>query len=196
MATFRPKRRYWVLEVIDEIWKSSDEQENQSSEDEPDLLLPDGEMSDSAPVWNWGEWTNLMPSSVISHAVLRKTRKWYRSLFLHFVDIGVVTAFILHQQLAASQNQRAKTQREFREALVLELADWMPASSGLDAPPATVPQSMPTAGHHRPRHANETRRRCRVCHQKTAVYCHYCDLFLCFKPSRDCFNNYHDVNNL
>ncbi|XP_056122919.1 piggyBac transposable element-derived protein 4-like [Rhinichthys klamathensis goyatoka] len=57
------------------------------------------------------------------YKILRKTRKWYRSIFYHFIDIAVVNAFLLHQQLAAAYNQRAKTQREFREDLIMELAD-------------------------------------------------------------------------
>lgn len=44
-----------------------------------------------------------------------------------------------------------------------------PWTCGLDAPPAPVPQSMLSGGHHRPRHTNETRRRCRACYQKITV---------------------------
>lgn len=64
------------------------------------------------------------------YTVLRKTRKWYSALFYHFIDIAVVNAFIIHQRIAVARNQKPKTQREFREALVLELADWNdPATS-------------------------------------------------------------------
>ncbi len=69
------------------------------------------------------------------YTVLRKTRKWYRALFYHFIDIAVVNVFIIHQRIAVARNQKHKTQREFREALVLELADWNdPATS---APPCS-----------------------------------------------------------
>lgn len=50
MALSMPKKRYTVSKVVQEVMKSSDEQ-TQSSDDEPDMLLPDGEMSDSALVW-------------------------------------------------------------------------------------------------------------------------------------------------
>lgn len=57
------------------------------------------------------------------YTVLRKTRKWYRALFYHFIDIAVLNAFIIHQRIAVARNQKPITQREFSEALVLELAD-------------------------------------------------------------------------
>lgn len=133
------------------------------------------------------------------YSVLRKTRKWYRSLFFHFVDIAVVNAFIIHQQLAAMQSKRAKNQREFREALVQELADWMPPP---DAPVAPAPPDAPAPHHpagHTPKHikpSSKVRRRCRMCHQKTPVICSVCDLPLCFVPKRDCFSRWHYGNNL
>ncbi|RXN29562.1 piggyBac transposable element-derived 4-like protein [Labeo rohita] len=42
------------------------------------------------------------------YSAARKTRKWYSTIFFHFVDIAVVNAYIIHQQLAATQNKRAK----------------------------------------------------------------------------------------
>lgn len=139
------------------------------------------------------------------YTVLRKTRKWYHSLFYHFVDIAIVNAFILHQQMAASQNQKAKSQKEFREALVLELADWIPRNEpGPSAPPAPAPQITgrhPGHACHRPHYIAsqfipECRKRCSVCQQKTAVICRACNLYFCFQAGRDCFNHWHDAQNL
>nr|XP_055049758.1 piggyBac transposable element-derived protein 4-like [Misgurnus anguillicaudatus] len=136
---------------------------------------------------------DLSDALISYYTVLRKTRKWYRSLFYHLIDIGVVNAFILHQQMAALRNQRPKTQKEFREALVLELVDWIPHNQTSSAAPAPAPQSrQDTTGHHRPKHIDGSRRRCKVCHQKTSVFCNDCGSFFCFFPMRDCFNPYHD----
>lgn len=103
------------------------------------------------------------------YTVLRKTRKWYRSLFYHFVDIAVVNAFIIQQQLAKMKQKKAKSQREFREALVSQLADWMPPP----APPASsATPAPPDSQHacHKPKHISNSkrafRRKCRMCHMK------------------------------
>ncbi|XP_042609816.1 piggyBac transposable element-derived protein 4-like [Cyprinus carpio] len=133
------------------------------------------------------------------YTVLRKTRKWYRSLFYHFVDIAVVNAFIIQQQLAKMKQKKAKSQREFREALVSQLADWMPPP----APPASsATPAPPDSQHdcHKPKHISNSkrafRRKSRMCHMKTPVFCPACDAALCFLPERDCFNNWHDKNSL
>lgn len=133
------------------------------------------------------------------YTILWKTRKWYRSLFYHFVDIAVVNAFIIQQQLAKMKQKKAKSQREFREALVSQLADWMPPP----APPASsATPAPPDSQHacHKPKHISNSkrafRRKCRMCHMKTPVFCPACDAALCFLPERDCFNNWHDKNSL
>nr|XP_055037131.1 piggyBac transposable element-derived protein 4-like [Misgurnus anguillicaudatus] len=85
------------------------------------------------------------------YSVLKKTRKWYRALFYHFVDIAVVNALIIHQQMALGRKQKPKTPREFREALVLELADWNDPSG-----PDPVPTAPPGHQCHRPKFITET----------------------------------------
>lgn len=121
------------------------------------------------------------------YTVLQKTRKWYHTFYYHFLDIAVVNYSIIHQQLAALQNKRAKNQREFREA----------------APPTPATSAAPASHHyarHRPKHIAQSkrasRRKCRACHKKTPVICSACNVALCFLPHRDCFNNWHDTNTL
>ncbi|CAM4685309.1 unnamed protein product [Leuciscus chuanchicus] len=131
--------------------------------------------------------------------LLRKNRKGYHSFFFDFVDIAVVNAFIIQQQLAAMQSKRAKNLKELREALVQELADWVPPP---DAPVASAAPDAPAPHHpagHTPKHikpSSKARRRCRMCHQKSPVICGVCDLPLCFIPKRDCFSRWHDGDNL
>ncbi|XP_041932968.1 piggyBac transposable element-derived protein 4-like [Alosa sapidissima] len=124
--------------------------------------------------------------------VLHKTKKWYRSLFYHFIDIGIVNAFVLHKELAAQRGERPMTQNAFREELILQLTD-----SGA---PTTVPKSsnVSLSGMHLPKHtagdSTESRTRCKHCHQKTPVRCQFCDVALCFVPSRNCFFDWHQQN--
>ncbi|XP_055074466.1 piggyBac transposable element-derived protein 4 [Misgurnus anguillicaudatus] len=123
------------------------------------------------------------------YTVLHKTRKWYRSFFYHFVDIAVVNAFILHKHVAKSKNQKPMTQKEFREALVSELAETEPLPL-----PSQVRKDAPK-NLHLPKYISGDstvgRRSCRVCHSKTPVKCVSCDASLCLVSTRNCFTIWH-----
>lgn len=54
--------------------------------------------------------------------ILHKTKKWYRTLFYHFIDSGIVNAFIIHKDTATERNETPMTQKEFRRELIQQLA--------------------------------------------------------------------------
>lgn len=76
--------------------------------------------------------------------ILQKTKKWYRTLFYHFIDIGIVNAFIVHKDIASERNEALMNQSDFRWELIDQLA-----AAGT---PTTVLQPLPapTAGMHLP----------------------------------------------
>ncbi len=141
--------------------------------------------------------------------VIHKTKKWYKTFFFHFVDIGVVNSLILHQYLLKSQKKTPLTQKEFREALVAELAGIViPPSASEDAEPSKScdqETSRPSAVEEElcwPEYfgsdARSGRRVCVLCkisgHKvKTPVYCTKCSVALCFVSSRNCFKKWHTV---
>ncbi|XP_057183540.1 piggyBac transposable element-derived protein 4-like [Triplophysa rosa] len=134
---------------------------------------------------------DLSDSLINYYKVIHKTQRWYKTLFYHFMDIAIVNAFLLYKDLTKGKGEIPMHQKAFRETLVEELA----AAAKIPAPSST-----PRSKHHKPVHitAHSTmgRLRCRQCQAKTPVKCSSCDIPLCFVPNRDCYNEWHDANNL
>ncbi|XP_056587755.1 piggyBac transposable element-derived protein 4-like [Triplophysa dalaica] len=152
------------------------------------------------------------PSSRITahYRMLHKPKKWYQCFFYHFLDIAVENAFILHQLVTKERNQNVLTRKAFLETLVEELTEIgsgtyfapvssspSPSSNASRSTPFSSPYSDTTGVLHRPKHISEDRtigrRRCKHCHLKTPIVCVTCNVSLCFQPTRDCFNEWHDL---
>lgn len=52
--------------------------------------------------------------------LLHKTRKWYKKLFQHLLDIAIVNAFILHKEQMKAKRLLPLTQKAFQEKLTKE----------------------------------------------------------------------------
>lgn len=168
---------------------------------------------------------DLSDALISYYNVLHKTKKWYKTLFFHFVDIATVNAFILYKEMSKLQNQPALSQKNFREQLILSLAEIgsrprRAAPRNFPASPSTVPPvsssaraapaptSDPSVGH-LPAHfveqmsnvsarfrATAGRRSCVVCKRKSPVYCSTCKKTLCFTSLRNCYSEWHRSNSI
>uniref|UniRef100_A0A8C1Q7F3 PiggyBac transposable element-derived protein domain-containing protein n=1 Tax=Cyprinus carpio TaxID=7962 RepID=A0A8C1Q7F3_CYPCA len=122
----------------------------------------------------------------------RKTLKWYKKLFFHFVDLAVHNAFIVYKV----KNDSSLTYQKFCKNLVRQLVEEhhtpQKPSSG-DRPPAYNPLHL-TARHFPSeipvtvQQGKNTRRYCKVClttkkcpqkRQKTRFMCKPCNTALC-----------------
>ena len=55
------------------------------------------------------------------HNVLRKTVRYWKTLFYHMIDVAVVNAFVLYNILALLSGCRTISENDFRDELVLQI---------------------------------------------------------------------------
>ena len=134
------------------------------------------------------------------YSTLRKTNKWWKTLFYHYIDIARVNSYILFKEWQSKHIDVEELKRsarfgqlDFTEELIRQLGqieDWMePPTYGISRPntPHTlIPQWC------------EVKRNCKMCYQrnktehKTYVRCETCGIFLCFNRARNCLLDYHN----
>ncbi|XP_048014555.1 piggyBac transposable element-derived protein 4-like [Megalobrama amblycephala] len=121
-----------------------------------------------------------------------KTMKWYRKVFLHFLDIAATNAFLLHKELHGNM-----THKEFMEQLTAELC----GVSQKEALKQTSIDHVPVPGAELTsdvrKIATTGRRICAHCKavfgkkQQTPWKCQACDVHLCLQLNRNCFQEWH-----
>ena len=136
-----------------------------------------------------------------------KSKKWTIKTMLHFIDMAAVNAWILHRRSHGEQRMKFL---EFKYALAKQMLSWCDISDGSGSssdsedqgrqppkrarvPPIPSPRLVAT-GKHLPRaHVRKEFRRCRNagCSMKTGTECRTCGIFLCCRPERDCFYEFH-----
>lgn len=121
-----------------------------------------------------------------------KTMKWYRKIFLHFLDIAATNSFIVHKELYGNLSHK-----EFMVQLITELC----GVSQEVAPKRTSSHHVPAPGAELTLDARDVatagRRLCAHCkavhgkRQKTPWKCQACNVPLCLQLNRNCFQEWH-----
>lgn len=127
-----------------------------------------------------------------THSVHRKTRKWYVTVFQHFLDIAVTNSYIIHKEVCASQQLNHMSRQDFQEKLCAHLL--CVSHKPERTPPTHDHLPVPTASGCRvekSQRASKGRRQCTMCKRSTPWKCEECDVGLCLQPDRNCFMLYH-----
>ena len=137
------------------------------------------------------------------YEVLRKSMKYWKKLFLHFIDMAALNSYLFFQYLRKEypneeELKRKKTygHKDFRMELALGLGRIQPdASVPLFDPGRPAPNPRHTA--HVPGYVPQ-RKACVVCSVRrpgqrirSRVVCLTCQVPLCLNDHRNCFEIYH-----
>ena len=131
--------------------------------------------------------------------VLRKTKKWWKTLFFHCLDIARVNAFILFQEYRKKhcdveelKRSRRYGQADFTEELARELGNLPKEGS-----PPTIGKPVIFTSHSIIPVVTKERRNCKKCYKdnhveiKTRTKCLTCDTYLCLQEDRNCLLDFH-----
>ncbi|KAM3860425.1 piggyBac transposable element-derived protein 4-like [Diretmus argenteus] len=126
----------------------------------------------------------------------RRSARWYRTMFLHFVDIATTNAYILHCELRNTQQVQHMTHKNFMVELVSQLCGVSSTGVPINRSSPHVPVAITVAGNANEK-ATKGRRICQHCHQMhnkrnlTPWKCKSCDVALCVILDRNCFEEWH-----
>ncbi len=127
-----------------------------------------------------------------NYNVLRQTKKYWKTLFLHYIDIAVVNSYILYKHLHSDSRQRM-SHYIFRETLVRQLCKIEVSICQTVA----GRKSDPTIEHRSER--MPTGKDCVYCRiqygvrRRTSRMCSKCEAPLCLL-ARNCFKKFHQIN--
>lgn len=130
---------------------------------------------------------------------LRKTNKWWKTIFFHLIDIARVNSYILFQEFRRQNPgipELKRTSRygqlDFTEELIRQLGE---IDDKENIPGESKPKKHFT--HHAIPHMSDQRGNCKLCYEKekkerkTFVTCSECTQHYCFNSTRNCLVQAH-----
>ena len=127
-----------------------------------------------------------------NYNILRQTRKYWKMLFLHYVDIAIVNSYILYKELHSNARLRM-SHFTFRETLVRQLCHIQ-----VSLHQSVAGRKCDTTIEHRSERMPKGRDcvYCKLVHgvrRRTTRQCIKCDAPLCLL-ARNCFQKFHQQN--
>lgn len=134
---------------------------------------------------------------LIQYYTVHHRASWYKTLFLHFIDIAATNSYLLHKELCKENLQQPMTYRIFLEELTAQLCG---VTVDIPSPRAQsdhvpVPTSQQTEASKRASYGRKSCVHCRHTRkvtQSTPWKCKACDVALCLVPNRNCFEKWHE----
>ena len=156
-----------------------------------------------------------MDSHLGRYKIRIKSRKWYIRIFYHLLDLTIINSWILYRKVMARRGIPTKdimNLANFRSELADTLCKYStpiprgrPSLSSLleQQPPPKLRKGKPCqvlpprdvildgVGHEQTRTPERMRCMFPSCNLKTVTMCTKCNVHLCAKKTKDCFNELH-----
>ena len=110
---------------------------------------------------------NLSDQLIGYHPILRQTKRYWKTLFYHLVEIAATNAFILYKWQCVAEGRKPPTESHFWDSLVLDTTD----RHGTET---FIPDSFFTMRHCRMAVRSRSRRRCPICNGLASRQCQDC----------------------
>lgn len=138
------------------------------------------------------------------HQILRQTKKYWKTLVYHTIEIAVTNAFLLHQWQRMTDGKHRITENTFHDSLVTQLHSYLAQadstssedSKRTDATSMDITTPVISISHGSRFFTRQ--KRCAVCSLKTTRRCPDCTGKppLCQTPNRDCHSRWHGRHGL
>lgn len=137
------------------------------------------------------------------YEIIRKSKKWWKTLFLHFIDVAIVNSFIIYKSIGGELNHKM-FRVNLAKSLVMISEMQINPSPGPGRPPSNDVRAehCPVAIENERLDQKSTkaslgRKNCRLCYEldkkqlKTPWQCSKCKIPLCVQLDRNCFQKWH-----
>ena len=132
---------------------------------------------------------------------LRKTNKWWKTLFFHFIDIARVNSYILFNEFRQKypNNPDLKRPANYNQLdFTMELTRQLAGIEDYEEIPVRL-RKKKIGAHPMRVMVSENRSRCKLCYAKfqkdikSRYYCVTCKQFYCLQPDRNCMDEAHPL---
>ena len=131
------------------------------------------------------------------YEIIRKSKKWWKTLFLHFIHVAIVNSFIIYKAIGGELSHKS---------LIIASEMQVNTSLGLGRPQKSTVRAehcpFPISNERLDQKATKAslgRKNCKLCYDpdkkqvKTPWQCSKCQVPLCLQLDRNCFQKWHSA---